>query len=190
MTPPSQVLTYKVDKQQEFIKFKSRLAADLGYRYKRIKLWALVTRQNGALRPNMVVPEDIPRLSESRSPLFPLLWSFFVGGDNVFRHQAMGFVRDMAFETHDLKLYLEVFDQDQRPASLHFKWPWIKIWVKCFDPTLQTLVGVGPFSVEAHQQVSDIIPMIKWRMGFAKSKKLELFEVLLLAFYVLASDTD
>ncbi|PLW36364.1 hypothetical protein PCANC_16194 [Puccinia coronata f. sp. avenae] len=149
---PFDLPTFRVDKQQTFLDFKSKLAQDLGYQPNQIRLWVLVTRGNKTIRPAVVVPEHDPTLT-------------------------MEVVRDkMASKTQDLKFYLEVLDPAHEAQPVESKEGQLMILVKCFNVSHQTLVGVGHFYVHQNQPVGEVIPLINARMEFPENTPLMLYE--------------
>ncbi|PLW25122.1 hypothetical protein PCASD_24039 [Puccinia coronata f. sp. avenae] len=152
--PPSDLPTFKVDQQQTFLDFKSKLAQDLSYQPNQIRLWVLVNNPNRTVRPETVVPEDDPALT-------------------------MEGVRDkMASKAQDLKLYLEVLDPEHKAESVESKGKRHMIFVKYFNVSDQKLAGVGHFYVHENQRVGELIPLINARMDFPENTPLKLYEEL------------
>lgn len=59
----SDVLTFKVFKNQTFTDFKQQLLSQLNGPPGDYRLWVLVNRQNKTVRPDAVVPDNDPELS-------------------------------------------------------------------------------------------------------------------------------
>ena len=63
--PPSELPTFRVPKTETYNAFKARIAQHFNYPDNQIRLWVLVNRQNGTVRPNTRIPENDPTLSAS-----------------------------------------------------------------------------------------------------------------------------
>ncbi|KAI3493363.1 hypothetical protein L1887_41917 [Cichorium endivia] len=82
--PATDLPTFRVLKNELYLNFKSRIAAQYNLPEDLIRMWVLVNRQNKTVRPDTVVPENDPNLT-------------------------LETVRDrMASRQHDLRLFLEV----------------------------------------------------------------------------------
>ena len=68
-SPLSDPPTFRIPKQETYSIFKSKVAQHFGYPESQFRLWALVNRQNGTLRPNAYIPENEPSLSMLRGTL-------------------------------------------------------------------------------------------------------------------------
>ena len=66
--PLSGLPTLYVPKQETYSVFKSRVAQRFGHPENRIRLWALVNRQNKTVRPDTHIPENEASLSTLRTP--------------------------------------------------------------------------------------------------------------------------
>lgn len=89
-------------------------------------------------------------------------------------------VRDkMASRQSDLKLYLEIFPEEEKKAwaSENPEEQPIMIFVKQFDVSTQTLTGVGHFYVHKHMRVGDLVPMICERTQMPPNTPLKIYEV-------------
>jgi len=53
----------------------------------------------------------------------------------------------------------------------------IMVFLKHFDTTNQSLFGIGKIHIQSASRVSDLIPIINERMGWASGTPLELYEV-------------
>ena len=59
-SPPSDLPTFRILKQEAYSVFKSRVAQRFGYSESQIRLWVLVDRQNKTVRPDVPIPENDP----------------------------------------------------------------------------------------------------------------------------------
>lgn len=62
--PPSDLPTFRVLKQEPYLKFKARVAQSMELPTDRIRLWVLVGRQNKTVRPDVPIPDHDPNMSE------------------------------------------------------------------------------------------------------------------------------
>ena len=62
-SPPSDLPTFRVLKQENYSAFKRRVAHHFNYPENQIRLWVLVNRQNKTIRPDAYIPENEPALS-------------------------------------------------------------------------------------------------------------------------------
>jgi ubiquitin carboxyl-terminal hydrolase 7 len=60
---PSDLPTFRVLKQEPYMKFKARVAQSVDLPADRIRLWVLVGRQNKTVRPDVPIPDNDPSLS-------------------------------------------------------------------------------------------------------------------------------
>lgn len=61
--PPSELPTFRVLKQEPYLKFKARVAQTFNLTPDRIRLWVLVGRQNKTVRPDVPIPDHDPAMS-------------------------------------------------------------------------------------------------------------------------------
>ncbi|TFK76518.1 cysteine proteinase [Pluteus cervinus] len=147
--PPSDLPTFRVLKTESYSTFKSRVAQHFKYPENQIRLWVLVNRQNKTVRPDTHIPENEPTLTVE-----------------VIRN-------NMAARQNDLRLYLDIMPDPSRtepPAQS------IMIFLKHFDTSKQTLLGVGKVHMLRNHKVSDLLPMINERMRWAPGTPLKLYE--------------
>ncbi|WFD08090.1 ubiquitinyl hydrolase 1 [Malassezia vespertilionis] len=153
-TGKGEVPCFRVLKYEAFLHFKRRLAQQYGLPEDMFRVWVLVNRQNKTIRPDMVVPDDQTLTVES--------------------------VRDrMASRQHDLRLYLEVlapnslataFFDPAHPSST------ILLFLKHFDTSRQTLLGVTHIYVPRQMKVMDLVPTINELMRWPPTTQVKLVE--------------
>ncbi|TFK29868.1 ubiquitin carboxyl-terminal hydrolase 5 [Coprinopsis marcescibilis] len=147
--PPSELPSFRVLKQETYSTFKNRIARHFNYPDNHVRLWVLVNRQNKTVRPDTWVPENEPTLTV-----------------DVVRNQ-------MAARQTDLRLYLDVIPDPSKPE---FPQHSIMIFLKHFDTSKQTLLGVGKVYVGRMSKVGDLIPLINERMRWTPGTPLKLYE--------------
>jgi len=146
--PPTELPTFRVLKQEPYLTFKARVAQHLRLAESKIRLWVLVNRQNKTVRPDTSIPENEPALTVET-------------------------VRNnLAARQNDLRLYLEVVSDAAKPPDSNT----IMIFLKCFDVTKQSLLGVGKVVVQRGQKVCDLIPIINEKMRWSAGTPLKLYE--------------
>lgn len=155
VTKPTELPTFRVLKTEPFVHFKARLAQQYDLPEQAMRLWVLVNRQNKTVRPDTVVPESDPALT-------------------------METVRDrMASRQHDLRLFLEVL-QPNTLATTHLDIAApgnsIMIFLKYFDTSRQSLLGVTRMYVQRQMKVGDLIPTINELMRWPPTTQVKLFE--------------
>lgn len=152
---PTELPTFRVLKSEPYVSFKARLAQHFRLPDQAIRLWVLVNRQNKTVRPDAVVPENDPTLT-------------------------LETVRDrMASRQHDLRLFLEVLTPNSL-AMTHFDaaapGSAIMIFLKYFDTSRQTLLGVSRMYVQRQMRVADLVPTINELMRWPPTTQVKLFE--------------
>lgn len=152
--PATDVPAFRVLKNEPFVQFKARLAAQNGLPVGQVRLWAFVNRQNKTVRPDAVVPDD-PTLTLE------------------------GVRERMTSRQHDLRLFLEVFDPASLAAAPLGGAPAadaMLIFLKHFDTSRQTLHGVSPMYVRDGMRVGDLVPTINELMRWPPTTQVKLFE--------------
>lgn len=152
---PTELPAFRVLKNEPFVHFKARLAQLFDLPDAAVRLWVLVNRQNKTVRPDAVVPTNDPTLT-------------------------METVRDrMASRQHDLRLFLEVLEPNSL-ATVHLDAAApgnaIMIFLKYFDTSRQTLLGVSRMYVQRQMKVGDLIPTINELMRWPPTTQVKLFE--------------
>ncbi|CCF52859.1 hypothetical protein NDA11_006518 [Ustilago hordei] len=147
--PATDLPTFRVLKNELYLNFKSRIAAQYNLPEENIRMWVLVNRQNKTVRPDTVVPENDPSLT-------------------------LETVRDrMASRQHDLRLFLEIVNNDIPNNEAN---PSMMIFLKYFDTSRQTLLGVSRVYVQRHMKVGDLVPTINELMRWPPTTQVKLFE--------------
>ncbi|EPQ30594.1 uncharacterized protein PFL1_02118 [Pseudozyma flocculosa PF-1] len=175
--PATELPTFRVLKNELYLNFKSKIAAQYNLPEESIRMWVLVNRQNKTVRPDTVVPETDPNLT-------------------------LETVRDrMASRQHDLRLYLEILNGDipaaagQAQAQAQAQQqqqqqiagqpaggdaaaaaPPMMIFLKYFDTSRQTLLGVARVYVQRNMKVGDLVPTINELMRWPPTTQVKLFE--------------
>ncbi|THU99317.1 cysteine proteinase [Dendrothele bispora CBS 962.96] len=147
--PPSDLPSFRVLKQETYSVFKARVAQHFNYPENQIRLWVLVNRQNKTVRPDTHIPENEPTLTVE-----------------VIRN-------NMAARQSDLRLYLDVIPDPSKPDPPPQS---IMVFLKHFNTTKQTLLGVGKTYMLRTAKVSDLMPIINEKMGWAPGTALKLYE--------------
>ena len=65
--PASQVSSFKCPKNRNYVDFKRDMCENFKLNGEEVRFWVLVNRQNKTVRPDAIVPEDDPTLSELRA---------------------------------------------------------------------------------------------------------------------------
>ncbi|WFD31159.1 ubiquitinyl hydrolase 1 [Malassezia sp. CBS 17886] len=152
---PTELPSFRVLKNESFVNFKARLAQHFDIPEQFMRLWVMVNRQNKTVRPDTVIPETDPNLT-------------------------LETVRDrMASRQHDLRLFLEVLTPKSL-ATAHFDpavpGSSIMIFLKYFDTSRQSLLGVTRMYVQRHMKVGDLVPTINELMRWPPTTQVKLFE--------------
>lgn len=147
--PPSDLPSFRVLKQETYSVFKKRVAGHFNIPENKIRLWVLVNRQNKTVRPDTHIPENEPALTVE-----------------VIRNT-------MAARQTDLRLYLDVVSDG---SKLEPPQGAIMIFLKHFDTTKQTLLGVGKTYVPRNSKVSDLFGVINEKMRWTPGTPLKLYE--------------
>lgn len=147
--PPSELPTFRVLKTETYSIFKSRVAQHLKFSESQVRLWVLVNRQNKTVRPDTHIPENEPALTVE-----------------VIRN-------NMAARQNDLRLYLDVIQDPSKPDPPPQS---IMIFLKHFDTSKQTLLGVGKVYMPRTSKVGDLISIINERMRSPPGTALKLYE--------------
>jgi len=155
MGRPTDLPTFRVLKNEPFVSFKARLASHFEVPDQLMRLWVLVNRQNKTVRPDALVPENDPSLT-------------------------LEMVRDrMASRQNDLRFFMELIDPNSL-AMVHLnpnvRGDAIMIFLKYFDTSRQTLLGVSRMYVQRHMKVGDLVPTINELMRWPPSTQVKLFE--------------
>lgn len=152
---PTELPTFRMLKNEPFVNFKSRLAMQYGLPEQSVRLWVLVNRQNKTVRPDAVVPENDPTLT-------------------------LETVRDrMASRQHDLRFFLEVLTPNSLATThLDVANPGnsLMIFLKYFDTSRQTLLGVSRMYVQRQMKVGDLVPTINELMRWPPPTQVKLYE--------------
>ena len=147
-----------------------KIAADTGSDPKRIRVWAMVNRQNKTVRPDVPLSDPNMMIEEA--------------------HQKLA-----GTKTLDIRLWAELaeeVDSEGNPV-----WPThttlqngasgktdiIVLFLKWFDIEQQTLMGAGHIYISREKKVEDLVPVILKKMNWPEKSptgertQLRLFEV-------------
>lgn len=147
--PASELPTFRVLKNEPYQTFKGRVAQHFNYPESHFRLWVLVNRQNKTVRPDTHIPENDPSLTV-----------------DVVRNS-------MAARQNDLRLYLDVIPDPSKPDPPPQS---IMVFLKHFDTSKQTLLGVGKTYVPRNSKVGDLAPIINERMRWTPGTPIKLYE--------------
>ncbi|KAF9649112.1 cysteine proteinase [Thelephora ganbajun] len=148
----SDLQTFRVLRKETYSVFKSKVAQHFGCPESQTRLWVLVNRQNGTVRPDSYI-------SENEHPL------------------TVEAIRNgiATQQQSDLLLYLDILpDSSRRIRSDDTKR--IMIFLKHFDTTRQSLFGLGKVHMPRVGKVRDLIPIINERMKWIPGTPLKLYE--------------
>ncbi|KAK0549532.1 ubiquitin-specific protease ubp15 [Tilletia horrida] len=175
---PTELPSFRVHKSDTFLSFKAMLSQQFQLPEDQMRLWVLVNRQNKTVRPDTVVPENDPNLT-------------------------LEVVRDrMASRQNDLRLFLEVLQPGVTPppppsapgtepvgtngaaavAAPAAQQPpaqqgnQMMIFLKHFDISRQTLLGVGRHYVHRNMKVGDLVGTINEIMRWPPTTQVKLYE--------------
>ncbi|KDR67782.1 hypothetical protein GALMADRAFT_231689 [Galerina marginata CBS 339.88] len=148
--PLSDLATFQVLKEETLANFKVRLARHFDYPPSQCRLWVMVNRQNTTVRVDT-------RLEEYHSK-----WTMEV-------------VRKSKAAPHaSLRLFLENLAD---PSSTTPRPPQpLLIFLKHFDASKQTLLGIGHVYVSRQSTIAELVPLINKKMGWSPSTSLRLYE--------------
>ncbi|KAI6167308.1 ICP0-binding domain of ubiquitin-specific protease 7-domain-containing protein [Pisolithus thermaeus] len=148
--PQSDLSTFRVPKQETYGTFKSRVAARFEVPDIKVRLWVLINRVNKTVRPDKPIPENDPSLTVEA-------------------------IRDMAnpMRKGDLCLYFDVIMGPSRPYPPPGH---IIVFLKHFDTSKQTLLGVGKVFVSRNSKVQDLHLIISERMKWTPDVPLRVYE--------------
>ncbi|TDL18071.1 hypothetical protein BD410DRAFT_806893 [Rickenella mellea] len=147
--PPSELLTFRVLRQETYSVFKGRVASHFNYQDSQFRLWVLVNRQNKTVRLDTHIPENEATLT-------------------------MDMIRNnMAARQSDLRLYVDVITDPSKPDLAPGS---IMIFLKHSDTSRQSLLGVGKTYVLRDSKVGNLAHFINERMRWPTGTPLQLFE--------------
>ncbi|KAI6044456.1 ICP0-binding domain of ubiquitin-specific protease 7-domain-containing protein [Pisolithus marmoratus] len=147
--PQLDLPTFRVLKQETYSVFKSRVAAHFELPVDKVRLWVLIIRQNKTVRPDTLISENDPSLTVE-----------------AIRSK-------MAADRKDLRLYLDVITGPIKP----FPPPGhVMVFLKHFDTSKQTLLGIGKVYVRRNSKVQDLHPIINGRMRWSPAAPLRYYE--------------
>ncbi|KAG8854609.1 hypothetical protein FRB91_003318 [Serendipita sp. 411] len=149
--PASEVPTFRVLKQEPYVKFKARVAQSMDVSTDRVRLWVLVGRQNKTVRPDVPIPDHDPAMTVE-----------------VVR-------TTMAARSTDLRLYLDLRGEHDK-GHPEPNGNTLMIFLKYFDAAKQQLFGIGKVYVQRQMKVGDLSGVICESMRWPGSTPLRYFE--------------
>ncbi|KAG8830769.1 hypothetical protein FRC17_004264 [Serendipita sp. 399] len=149
--PASEVPTFRVLKQEPYVKFKARVAQSMDVSTDRVRLWVLVGRQNKTVRPDVPIPDH----------------------DNTMTVEAVR--TTMAARSADLRLYLDLRGEHEKDHP-EPNGNTLMIFLKYFDAAKQQLFGIGKVYVQRQMKVGDLSGVICESMRWPGSTPLRYFE--------------
>ena len=167
---PSAPRAYRVLRKSTVKELIERIADETGSDPKRIRVWAMVNRQNKTIRPDVPIPDPNITVEEAYQKL-------------------------AGTKSQDLRLWAELaeeVDSEGNPV-----WPThttlqngasgktdiIVLFLKWFDIEEQTLMGAGHIYISREKKVEDLVPVILKKMQWPEKSptgdktQLKLFEV-------------
>ncbi|KAJ7319380.1 hypothetical protein DFH08DRAFT_926647 [Mycena albidolilacea] len=146
---PSDLPSFRVSREETYSTFKSRVAQHFSYPENQIRLWVVVNRQNKTVRPDTPVPENEPTLT-------------------------VEIIRDlMTGNQKDLRLYLDIIPDPSKPDPPPQS---AMIFLKHFDTSKQTLLGVGKVYMLRTSKIIELAHVINERMRWTPGTPLKLYE--------------
>ncbi|KAF2646636.1 cysteine proteinase [Massarina eburnea CBS 473.64] len=161
---PAHPKVYRVLRATTVAEFTMTVAQDLGVEPDMIRPWAMVNRQNGTVRPDVIISFGEMSVEEASSkfgtktlPAFRLWFEKAQKRDD--NNEPFFSEKDKSIDAKN--------PQGTRPLML---------FLKHFDAKTQSLFGVGNFYATFQEKVSDIGPQICELMGWDRSTTIKLSE--------------
>jgi ubiquitin carboxyl-terminal hydrolase 7 len=155
---------YRLLRKSTVEELMAKVGADTNVDPKRIRLWAMVNRQNKTIRPDAPVADINATVEDTYQRL---------GGS----------------KTAELRLWAEVAEDvnsdgdaiwPATPSQTNGNVPktdLIVLFLKWFDLESQSLSGAGHIYISREKKVEDLVPVILKKMGWTEKTQLRLFEV-------------
>lgn len=196
--PATELPTFRVLKNELFLNFKARVANQYNLPEESIRLWVLVNRQNKTVRPDTVVPENDPNLSELFISTALLLLRVLTCDSiaalvssprNGARPDGLKTERPALLPRDPQPIHAGEWVCQRRcaEAEAHITFlgcfqiaennPSMMIFLKFFDISRQTLLGVARVYVQRNMKVGDLVPTINELMRWPPTTQIKLFEV-------------
>jgi ubiquitin carboxyl-terminal hydrolase 7 len=146
----------------------SKIATGLGIDPRQVRLWVMVDRQNKTIRPDQPIVD-------LRSTVEETFQRAMVHGDPSLRVWAevaeeVDAEGDAVWPTYQRQLTGGVVKKDL-----------VLLFLKCFDPDVQILRGVGHVYISKEKKVEELVPLIVKKMGWGErlppDNKILLWEV-------------
>jgi ubiquitin carboxyl-terminal hydrolase 7 len=155
---------YRLLRKSTVKELMAKVGADTNVDPKRIRLWAMVNRQNKTIRPDAPVADINATIEDTYQRL---------GGSKAA----------------ELRLWAEVAEDvnsdgdaiwPATPSQTNGNVPktdLIVLFLKWFDLESQSLSGAGHIYISREKKVEDLVPVILKKMGWTEKTQLRLFEV-------------
>jgi ubiquitin carboxyl-terminal hydrolase 7 len=155
---------YRLLRKSTIKELAVRLGEDTNVDPKRIRLWAMVNRQNKTIRPDQPIVDVNTTVEDA--------------------HQRLG-----GSKSADLRLWAEIAEEVNsegdaiwpatpgQPNGTVPKTDLIVLFLKWFDVESQSLTGAGHIYISREKKVEDLVPAILKKMGWTEKTLLRLFEV-------------
>jgi ubiquitin carboxyl-terminal hydrolase 7 len=148
---------YKEHRVTQIRHLVSKIATDLGIDPRQIRLWEMINRQNGTIRPDQPIMDLRPTIEET-------------------------FQRALAHGNQSLRVWAEVAEEvDAKGDAIWPKKDLVCLFLKCFDVDVQTLRGVCHVYIGKEKKIEELVPLILKKMGWGErlppDKKILLWEV-------------
>ena len=150
---------YRILRTSTVTELITKIAEENNVLVQHVRLWVLVNRQNNTSRPDQPLVDTSLTVEE--------VWQKTSSRDKSFRIWA-------EFAKH-IEEGKAVWPETQPHVGSNIQ---ILVFVKYFDPTTQSLMGIGHVFVQKFAKVSDILPQLADMMGWSSDKTpaLSLFE--------------
>lgn len=133
--------THRVLRTMTIAEFVRSLAEGLNLPLEKVRLWAMVNRQNKTIRPDQPLMDNNLTIDDANNK--------YGTRDKPFRLWL-----ETALHTEDGK---SLWPDVQAQMSNN---PPVLVFLKYFDTTAQTLRGIGHVYIRKHSKVADLIPLI------------------------------
>ncbi|RIB12770.1 ICP0-binding domain of ubiquitin-specific protease 7-domain-containing protein [Gigaspora rosea] len=153
--PLSEVLQFKILKNETYGAFKAMVAQKFGILSDQIRFWNFIKRPNETIRPEI-----------------PIVDNFLTMTMENF-HKKYARIQD---EQDELKLFLNVMDKPFNTQAWFPQDSFIMISVKYFNPDSQSLKGLCHLYIKGFNKVGDIIPILCKAKGFPPHTPVKIYE--------------
>ncbi|KAF0514964.1 putative ubiquitin-specific processing protease 21 [Gigaspora margarita] len=146
------VSQFKILKSETYGAFKAMVAQKFGILVEKINFWIFTNRQNKTVRPDTPIVDKFLTMTMEKVH------------------------KEHAKRQNELKLFLNVMDRPFKDKVWFPRGSLIMIFVKYFDPDLQSLKGLCHFYIEKFHKVGDIIPSLCKAKEFPPHTHVKIYE--------------